>query len=115
MSSFAAHLIRELLFLALCVAGLWLVTRRRDAWLRFVEHDLAADRRIGLPETYISFARRFCSGRGIIVFLWIVFVLGFLFLCLTVWLHVAEKMRPNPPEPRDRVSVASYYRLARAR
>jgi hypothetical protein len=83
------------MFCGLCVTGLWFVTRRRQAWLRFVEHDLAADRRIGLPESYINFARRFCSGRGIILVLWVFIVLSVLSLSSTVWFHLRATSQPN--------------------
>src|SRR5260221_6688218 len=83
-TSFVWQLARDLLFCSLCGTGVWFITRRREAWLRFVEHDLAADRRIGLPKYYISFARRFCYGNGIIVLLWMFVVLSLLLLASTV-------------------------------
>jgi len=110
-TSFVWQLARDLIFCGLSVTGLWFVTRRRQAWLKFVEHDLAADRRIGLPESYINFARRFCLGRGIIVVLWIFIVLSVLFLFSTVWFHLRATGRFNTSlEPTGVGAVSSAAR-----
>lgn len=87
-TSFVWELARGLLFCGLCGAGVWFVTRRREAWLRFVEHDLAADRRLGLPKSYINLARRFCYGKGILVLLWMFVGLSLLGLSSTIWLDL---------------------------
>ena len=96
MSPFIAQLARNLLFCFICVGCLWFVTRRREAWLRFVERDLSPQQRIHIPERFIHLQRRFCIGRGVVVFLRILVLLSVLLMLFGIWLDIqSARNRPN--------------------
>lgn len=57
---------------------LWLVTRRRELWLRYIAAEAAFWRRLRVPERLVEASRRFEASRVFIGFLWFVVLLWFL-------------------------------------
>lgn len=57
---------------------LWLVTRRRELWLRYIAAEAAFWTRVGIPARIVESSRRFEASRVFIGFLWFVVVLWFL-------------------------------------
>src|SRR5689334_3839202 len=96
MSPFIAQLARDLLLCFIFGGWLWFVTRRREPWLRFVERDLARQRRIHIPEWFIHLQRRFCIGRGVVVFLWVLLLSSVLLMLFGIWLDIqSARSRSN--------------------
>jgi hypothetical protein len=62
----------------LFTALLWLVTRRRELWLRYIAAEAAFWTRVGIPARIVEASRRFEASRVFIGFLWFVVVLWFL-------------------------------------
>jgi polyferredoxin len=116
--SFIQDLAGDLTVLGLLVACGWLITRRSNLWSRFVEHDVAFGRRIGLPNKFAEWTKRFCLGRGIIVFLWVFILLSVVFLIGDVSNFIsARKSKPSVRRTNQRAAgkggFASPFHAAR--
>jgi hypothetical protein len=97
MSPFIEQLARDVLFCAICIGCLWFVTRHREAWLRFVERDLARQRRFHFPASFIHMTCRFCIGKGVVIFLWVMVVVSLVLMLFSVWphIHAAQTVKLN--------------------
>ena len=62
------------------VVLLWLVTRRRDLWLRYIAAEAVFWTRLRVPAGVVEASRRFEESRAFIGFLWFTVVLWFLLL-----------------------------------
>ena len=101
--SFIQDIAGNLAVFSVLVACVWLITRRPNVWSRFVEHDIAFGRRIGLPERHGGWMKRFCLGRGIIVFLLVFILLSIAFLIWDVSNFInARKSGPSGRRTNER-------------
>jgi len=83
----------ELAMVMLTGAGLWLLLKRRDLWLRWTAAEAAFYERLHLPARFVSSNRKFSEGR-----IWVYIVAGlFLFsvavLVFAVWAYFQIRHR----------------------